>query len=205
MDVGRLDFDVLAKDNIRTLRVPEASFKKPLCVILVGIPESGKTYLTKSLSEKFPLTVLSEEAMMAFLSPRATIFKRNAVEVFQLATRTIEYLIKMGKACIYDANVKTREQRGLIKTIVEQDGGSYLLIYTSCPKELCYRRLQKHNLAVTQGEAKGFIMDRDYFEYEAVSTRPPVLDEHHLVYNCENPETLFLINAAIDKRLKESK
>jgi len=110
----------------------------------------------------------------------------------------------MGKACVYDANIKTREQRGLIKTIVEQVGGSYLLIYTSCPKELCYKRLQKHNLAVTRGESRGFIMDKDYFEYEVASTRPPALDEHHLVYDCQNPESLFLLAAVIDKRLKES-
>lgn len=204
MDTASLDFDVLAKDNIRTLRVPEASFKKPLCIILVGIPESGKTSISQKLSDKFPLTVLSEEAMMAFLSPRATIFNRNALEVFQLATKTIEYLIKMGKACIYDANIKTREQRGLIETIVNQVGGSYLLVYASCPKEVCYRRLQKHNLAVARGESRGFIMDKDYFEYEVASTRPPALGEHHLVYDCGNPEGIYLINATIDKRLKES-
>ena len=200
-----LDFGVLAEDNIRTLSVPQAVSKKPLCVILVGIPESGKTFLTQKLSEKFPLTILSEEAMTAFLSPRATIFKRSALEVFQLATKTIERLIKMGKCCIYDANIKSPEQRSLIKTVVEQSGGSYLLIHSSCPKELCYGRLQKHNLEVARGEKKGFIMDKDYFEYEVVSTRAPVVDEHHLVYNCENQESLFPIISAAERRLKESK
>jgi len=204
MTESPLDFNVLAQDNIRTLKLPTASFKKPLCVILVGIPESGKSFVTEKLSTDFPLVVLSETDMMAFLAPRATIFRRGTFEVFQLATKTIELLIKMGKACVYDASIKTREQRSLIKTIVEQAGGSYLLIHTDCPEEICYKRVKKHNLAVTRGEVKGFIMDRDYFEYEVASTILPPLDEHHLVYNCEEPESISLIEAAVDRRLKES-
>ena len=200
----KLDFDVLAEDNIRTLKLPAAAFKKPLCIALVGIPESGKTFVVEKLAERFPLAVLSEGDMMAFLAPRATIFKRSALEVFQLAAKTIDQLIRQGKACIYDANIKTREQRDLIKTIVEQAGGSYLLIHTNCPKEICYQRLKKHNLAVTRGEEKGFIMDKDYFEYEAASTRLPPADEHHLVYNCEDPESISLISATVDRRLKGS-
>jgi predicted kinase len=204
MATQELNFDVLAEDNIRTLHVPKVAFEKPVCVVMVGIPEAGKTFLAKNLSEKFPLAVLSETDMVAFLSPRATIFKRGALEVFQLAIKTIEHLIKGGKACIYDANIKTREQRSLIKTAVEQAGGSFLLVYVSCPKELCYERLQKHNLAVNRGEIKGFILDKDYFEYEVASTRLPAPEEHHLVYNCENPESILLIEAAIERRLNGS-
>jgi predicted kinase len=174
-------------------------------IIFVGIPASGKTTLTGKLAEKFPLTVLSEENMTSFLSPRATIFKRNSEEVFKLAVKTIERLVKLGKACIYDANVKSREQRGLIKQTVEASGGSCLLIYTNCPRESCYSRLQKQNLAVERGEEKGFILDKDYFEFEASSTKPPSLEELHLTYNCENPESFYQILPLIERRLSEGK
>ena len=204
MDGTALNFVILAEDNIRTLKVPSVSFKKPLCVILVGIPCSGKTYLTEKLAEKIPLSVLAEEDMMAFLAPRATIFRRGSLEIFQLASKTIEHLIKKGKACIYDANVKTREARQLLKTVAEGAGGSYLLIYLNCPKETCYERLRKHNLEVTRGETKGFILDKDFFEYEVASTRVPAADEHHLTYNGETPEEASLIFSAVENRLKES-
>jgi len=174
-----LDFDVLAKDNIRTLEVPTPSFRRPAVFILVGLPVSGKTTLTHKLTDKFPLTILSEEDMGAFLSPRATIFERNSPEVFQLAIKTIEKLVRLGKACIYDANVKTREQRKLIKQVVEDAGGSYTLIYLTCSKEGCYKRLQKHNLAVERGEARGFILNKDLFEFETSSTDLPTTEEAH--------------------------
>ena len=194
-----LDFDVLAKDNARTLKVPVPSFRNPAVVILVGLPVSGKTTLSRRLAEKFPLTVLSEEDMSAFLSPRATIFQRNSPEVFQLALKTIELLVRMGKACIYDANVKTREQRRLIRQVVEQTGGVYTLIHLNCSKEGCYKRLRKHNLAVERGEAKGFILNKDLFEFEATSTDLPTTEEAHLVYNSEDPEFIYQILPQLEK------
>ena len=197
-----LNFDTLAKDNIRTLSLPQPTFKKPLCVILVGPPAAGKTSLTTRLADKFPLTVLKEEEITNFLAPRATIFRRDAAEVFNLAVKTIEHLVKMGKASVYDGNVKTREQRGLMQKTIEEAGGSYLLIYLDCPKEVCYERLQKHNLKVTRGETKGFILDKDYFEYEAVTTRRPPPEEHHVVYNCSNPDTIFQILSFVENRMK---
>ena len=194
-----LDFDVLAKDNIRTLTLSTLVFRRPAVFILVGLPVSGKTKLSRRLAEKFPLTILAEEDMSAFLSPRATIFQRNSPEVFQLALETIELLVRIGKACIYDANVKTREQRKLIRQVVEEAGGTYALIYLNCSKEECYKRLRKHNLAVERGEAKGFILDRDLFEFEASSTDLPTTEEAHLGYNSEDPESIYQLFPQVEK------
>lgn len=198
-----LNFETLAEDNIRTLKVPEPVFEKPVGVVMVGIPASGKTTLTKKLADKFPLTVVSEENMTSFLSPRATLLERNSVGVFQLATKTIEFLIRKGKASIYDANIKTREQRALLKKVIEEWGGTYLLVYLDCPKETCYQRLQKHNLEVTRGESKGFILDKDLFEYEVFSTRVPVSDEINVVYSCTREESFYKVSALVGKSLNQ--
>lgn len=199
-----LDFDVLAEDNIRILEVPNENFKKPLCVILVGYPGAGKTYLVERIKQKFPLTVLSEEDMTSFLSPRATIFKRGAVEVFTLAIKTIEHLLKKGKSCIYDADIKTREQRNLIEKVVELAGGSYLLVLVNCPKEECYERSQKQNLEISRGDAKGFIVDRDFFEFEVASTHLPAPDEHHINYDGQNEEAPLQLYPVLEERFKQS-
>lgn len=203
MAQSNLDFETLAKDNVRTLNVPEPVFNKPLIVVMVGIPASGKSTLAKKLAEEFPLSVFSEEYMTSFLSPRATLLKRNSVEVFQLAVKTIEILIRKGKASIYDANTKTRQQRDLIKAVVEKIGGTYLLIYLDCPKEVCYQRLQKHNLEVTRGESKGFILDRDLFEYEVSRTRAPASDEINVVYSCTNAQSFYKISSLVREALDQ--
>lgn len=202
--VPQLNFDTLADDYIRTLNLPPASFAKPLCIILVGIPASGKTRLVNKLAEKFPLAILKEEDLIAYLAPRATVIQRNSPEVFKLAFKAIEHIAKAGKACIYDANVKTNEQRALIRNIIQEVGGRFLLIYLNCPRQICYERLEKHNLAVSRGEAKGFILNKDLFEYEVASTSLPSLDEQYVTYNCENPEGVFQILPLVENKLKES-
>ncbi|MEX0622095.1 MAG: AAA family ATPase [Candidatus Woykebacteria bacterium] len=197
-----LNFDTLAEDTIRTLEIPQPSFKKPLCIIFVGFPASGKTTLTNKLRDRFPLAVFSEEVLTSFLSPRATLFHRDSVEVFKLASKIVEHLLKRGKSCIYDANIKTKEQRTLIKRIVQDNDGEFLLVYVNCSKETCYERLQKHNLRVGRGESKGFILDKDYFEYEVSSTSLLSPDEQYVNYNCENPESTYQVASLVEAKLK---
>ena len=190
MGIG-LDFDTLAEDNVRILKVPVQVFRKPLCVILVGYPGAGKTFLAEKLKREVPLTTFSEKDLTSFLAPRATPLKRDAVEVFQLAVKTIEHLLLKSKACIYDGNLKTREQREFVKKAVEDAGGQYLLIFISTPKEICYSRVQKQNLSVGRGESKGFILDKDLFEYEVATTKLPPTEENHYNFDGQTQESLI--------------
>jgi hypothetical protein len=57
-------------------------------------------------------------------------------------------------------------------------------------------------LAVTRGEAKGFILDKDFFEYEAASTRTPTVSEHHLTYNSLAVDDVPLVSSVIENKLK---
>lgn len=185
-----IDFEVLAEDNVRIIKVPEQTFRKPLCVVLVGYPGSGKSFLTRKIKNEVPLAAFSEIGITEFLAPRATLLKRDAVEVFQLAVKTIEHLLAKKKACFYDGNIKTKEQRQLIKKIVEDLGGQYLLIYVNTPKVVCYERVHKQNLAVARGEVKGFILDKDLFEYEVATTSTPPTDEIHYTFDGKSQDSL---------------
>ncbi|OGY25645.1 MAG: hypothetical protein A2864_01680 [Candidatus Woykebacteria bacterium RIFCSPHIGHO2_01_FULL_39_12] len=196
---GLLNLETLSEDNIRTLKLSKERFKKPLVIILVGIPSSGKTTFSQTLSSSLPLVILSEEYMIRFLAPRATFFEKAQTETFQLAVKTMEKLVQSGVNCIYDSSIKKKSDRNLIKNRIEKMGGTYVLIYIYIPKELALERVSKQNFEVTRGEKKGFIMNKDLFEYEINSTQIPLSGENHLVYEESNPESLI----AIKKYLKE--
>ena len=78
-----------------------------------------------------------------------------------------------------------------------------MLIYLDCPKKVCYQRLQKHNLEVTRGESKGFILDRDLFEYEVSRTRAPASDEINVVYSCTNTQSFYKISSLVREALDQ--
>jgi len=176
------NLDVLVKDNIRILSLPKETSPHPLAIILVGPPFSGKTALVETLSQKFPLVVLSESQMGAFLAPRATFFKRGEDEIFLLASKTMEELVRMGYNCIYDASIKKRKDRLYLQNLVTNAKGKMALITCVIPENEVYARLQKRNSEIVRGDRKGFIMDKDLMKYELNSIEPPTKEEHPFVY-----------------------
>lgn len=177
------NIDVLVKDNIRIIPLPTKRFKKPLAIILIGPPFSGKSALVERLAKAFPLAILSEDRMREFLAPRATFFKRGAPEIFLLASKTMEALMKDGISCIYDATIKKRADRELLRKLVTEAGGRTALIHIDIPQEEAYKVLAKVNAQVVRGDSRGFVMDKDFFRYELHSTQKPTPDEQPIVVN----------------------
>lgn len=182
-DPSILNLDLLVADHIRTLSLPQRRFNHPVAVILVGGPFSGKTTLVNQLAEKFPLAVLLDVNIGAFLAPRTTFFKRGAEEIFLLASKTIEALIKQKVSVIYDASVKRHIDRDTLKKLVTDQGGELLLVHVIMPEKEAYARLKKLNSQIVQGNRKGFILNKDLFEYEMNSTDFPGLDEQPIEYH----------------------
>jgi len=191
-----VDINVLAEDNIRTLEIPKGRLKPPIAILLIGIPASGKSYLVNDLSNPFPLVVLSEEDMLKFLAPKITFFNRAQEQVTILAMKSIEKLIQRGISCIFDYNLKKRHDRQVIKQMVEAAGGRMILIHISISKEEAYDQVSKANNLVSRGEKKGVILDKDLFEYEVADTIVPSIDEHAIVYE---PKELDSLTTVVEK------
>ncbi len=190
---GSADLDVLAEDNVRTLRLPKGRLNPPLAVILIGIPASGKTFLVQNLARTFPLAILSEEDMLKFLAPKISFFRRAQDKVLILAIKTIEKLVQKGISCIFDYNIKKRSDRDIVRQTVETAGGKFVLIHINLPKEEAYEQLSKSNYQVSRGEKKGVIMNKDLFDYEVAGTNFPAIHERALVYNSKKPDSLNII------------
>ena len=200
----KIDLDVLAEDNVRTLAMPSGKLNTPIAVVLVGIPASGKSFLVQNLSHALPLAILSEEEMLKFLAPKITFFNKAQEQIIVLAMKSIEKLIQRGISCIFDYNLKKRHDRLILKESVEKAGGKFILIYVDIAKEEAYRQVSKANYEVTRGEKKGVILNKDLFEYEVADTMFPILEEHALVYKPKDPTSLNIIIEQVSKLAKIS-
>ncbi len=190
--------ETLAEDNIRILNLPKNHLSKPVAIILVGFPGAGKSTLVNSLAKTLPLAVVSDEAMAHFLFPyQATFLRHSQKEFLELAAKTIEKLLSRGVSCIYDSNVKFKEDRNILRQIIEGAGGLCLLVYLKIAKEEALQRVEKQNFEVSRGEKKGFIINKDLFQYEVSTTELPTSSEEYLVFDASNPESIYTLNQQI--------
>lgn len=176
-DESSSNLNQIATDLIRTLEIPQSTLAKPLCITLIGIPGSGKTFLAKKLSEKLPLVYLSDELIQAFLVPNKTFFDRGEEAVLELAFTTIDKLLHKKYGVVFDANLKKLESRTAIKEIVKGANAELVTIYLTCPENIAFDRLKQINLKILRGDEKGFVMDTDYFYFEKNNLEKPTKSE----------------------------
>ncbi|MDP2670910.1 MAG: AAA family ATPase [bacterium] len=197
------NIDKLAADNIRLLKLPDKKISPSVAILFVGIPGSGKSTLATKLSEDFPLALISDEQMAHFLfTTKSTLLEHSQKESLELASKTIEKLVQQGYSCVYDSNVKNRTDREVIRDLVAGSGGKFLLINLQVEEELAFERVSKANFAVSRGEKKGFILDKDLFQYEVSSTQMPLPEEQALVFDSSG-QNYELLKEQVEGKLKQ--
>ena len=81
--------------------------------------------------------------------------------------------------------------------MVEQAGGRLITVYLKLSKEEALRRVEQENFLVSRGEKKGFIINKDLFDYEASTTQLPTAGEDYLLYEQTNPDSLLALKDQI--------
>jgi len=182
-DLKVFNIEQNATDFIRTLEKPSQKYKRPIVVIVVGIPASGKSYFCQNIASSLPFVLVSENTIQSFLVPRITFFERGTDQLLDFARETLKQLTKMGYNSILDMNLKTYAQREMFRLTIQAAGGETVTIHLTCPKEICFEKIKKRNLEIQRGDVKGFIMDWDYFLFEVNSTEVPIQSENAIPYN----------------------
>lgn len=163
----------LVKDTVRILDIPKARFEPPLVVLFVGGPASGKTFLARELQKHLPFCRITSDVIRAFLVPSPTFYAQETKLVFELVDAVVEDLVTENVNVLYDANLKRRSEREKVKSLVEKRGGWVFVIYTICKEEIAFKRIQERNKKIQAGEARGFIIDREYYRFVLNTLEPP--------------------------------
>ncbi len=153
---------------------------KPVLICLYGYPGSGKTFVSRNLTEALQIAHVNSDRIRGelFQNPRYDA-QENAV-VTHLMNYMSEEFLNAGVSVIYDSNASRTAQRRNLRELARRFKAHYLLIWLQVDPESAYNRLQNRDRR-TSDDKFAQPYDQASFESQISGMQNPSSDEGYLV------------------------
>ena len=151
---------------------------RPVLVVLVGLPGTGKTSFARRLAERFPLQVLESDALRRVLFPKPAHTPEESARFFRAIHQVIAVLLERGTPVLLDATNLVEAQREALYRVAEDAGARLALVQLQAPGEMVQERLARRGVGPGSQEHS----EADWAVYQRMrETREPIRREHHTV------------------------
>ncbi|MGI5356147.1 AAA family ATPase [Streptomyces sp. CA-252508] len=181
----------------RTLTRPMPS-RPPLCVLMAGLPGSGKTTLSRALTARGFVRLCPDEEMFRRHGVYGVDFPRGVFPtlerpVLEDVAADLTQQLKAGHDVVVDHGFWTREDRAKWRAIATDADATPVLVYLEASHDELWERISTRNEFHANDPNSIYFSESDLQRYR---TRfiPPQADEPHLSYDGD-PETVI---AALD-------
>ncbi|MGQ4330660.1 AAA family ATPase [Streptomyces hayashii] len=170
------------------------SLRPPFCVLMAGLPGSGKTTLSRALTDRGFVRMCPDEEMYRRHGVYGVDFPRGTFPTLErpvlddVADELREHL-KAGHDVVVDHGFWTPEDRARWRAIATDVGATPVLVYLAASHEELWARISKRNEFHADDPNSIYFSENDLQRYR---TRfiPPQSDERHLLYE-GNPAGVF--------------
>ncbi|MBI2847193.1 MAG: ATP-binding protein [Chloroflexi bacterium] len=156
--------------------IPEA-FAKPILVLVIGLPGTGKSFLSRRLAERFPFLILETDALRRVLVQQPQYSAEENARLFRACHAIIEELLERGIPIIFDATNLVEHHRERLYHIVEQNKGKLILIRVKASSETVRERLNKRLEKVTPEDHS----TADWTTYQRMRSSVEAIPRNHFV------------------------
>lgn len=156
------------------------SVSKPLILIMVGLPGSGKSFFARQFSDTFNAPVVSYDRIRYCLTEVPTYEKGENDLVKMLADYQIEELLKTQKTFILDGGSDQRAERAAFRTKVAKAGYDTLLIWVQTDEVTAKYRSMKRSKRRTYDQLNPSLTAGQYDQL-ASKFLAPADNENHVV------------------------
>jgi predicted kinase len=133
---------------------------KPLLIVFVGIPGSGKTTFSRQLAKEIHAVTINSDALRLAMwgshdvveAARATPEKRTELHAMTLGVMNyfVQQVLRAGVTCIFDANGNRKEDRARTVAFAHENDAIPIVIRLRTPEAVTIERMVHRNNAEDQ-------------------------------------------------------
>jgi predicted kinase len=172
----------------------------PFCVLMAGLPGSGKTTLSRTLTARGFIRLCPDEEMFRRHGVYGVDFPRGVFPtlerpVLEDVAADLREQLKAGHDVVVDHGFWTPEDRAKWRAIATEAGAAPVLVYLAASHDELWARISKRNEFHANDPNAIFFSESDLQRYR---TRfiPPHADEPHLLYDGDPSAVIAALEAA---------
>jgi predicted kinase len=112
-------------------------------LVVSGLPGTGKSYFSRRMVERVPLTIVETDAMRKVLFPFPAHNGAENGRLFKACHTLIEYLLRGGTSVLFDATNLVEHNRERLYNIAHKTNSKLIMVRVEVPPEVAEERLRK--------------------------------------------------------------
>ncbi|MEU1791475.1 ATP-binding protein [Streptomyces sparsogenes] len=178
----------------------------PLCVLMAGLPGSGKTTLSRALTDRGFVRLSPDEEMYRRHGVYGVDFPRGTFPtlerpVLEDVAAELKEQLQAGHDVVVDHGFWTPEDRARWRAIATDAGATPVLVYLAASHDELWARVSKRNEFHANDPNSIYFSESDLQRYR---TRfiPPQPDEPHLEYDGDTAAVITALETSRPRRVE---
>ncbi len=156
------------------------SLSRPLLIMMLGVPGSGKSFFARKFVETFSTPMVSYDEIRMTLFAQPGYSKDEEEIVSMIAAQQARELIKTQKSFVVDGGMSTKQSRQALESLAKKQGYMTLVIWTQIDTLTARVRATRRN-AKKDGDQLNTSLSIEKFEDLSRALTPPGTTENHIV------------------------